>query len=112
VKGQPNTPTVSNVIGTIHLRHQYFLGGEGSNIGQLCRRIVVKKLPTEGSRGQKICRRLKWMVPKILDPPLVYTLHFDNCSMIDIVILIVCSIGQVLRFTQSFYDSETQDKMF
>ena len=41
-----------------------------------------------------------------------YTLHFDNCPMIDIVILIVCSIGQVLRFTQSFYDSEKQDIFF
>ena len=41
------------VLGTIHLRRQQFLGGEGSKIGQICRRIVVKKLPTGGARGRK-----------------------------------------------------------
>ena len=42
--------------------------GEGSKIGQICRRIVVKNCRREGGRGQKackICRRLKWMVPKL-----------------------------------------------
>ena len=31
-----------NLIGTIHLRRRHFLGGEGSKIYQICRRIVVK----------------------------------------------------------------------
>ena len=30
-----------------------FLGGEGSKIGPICQRIVVKKLLIEGGRGQK-----------------------------------------------------------
>ena len=38
-------------LGTIHLRRRHWLGGEGSRISQICRRIVVKN-----------CRRLKWMV--------------------------------------------------
>ena len=40
-------------IGTIHLRRQHSLGGERSKICQICRRIVVKKLPKEGGKGQK-----------------------------------------------------------
>ena len=31
----------------------FFRGGEVSKIYQICRRIVVKKMPTEGERGQK-----------------------------------------------------------
>ena len=51
-------------IGTIHLRRQHFLGGEGAKNCQICRRIVVKKMPTgEGPKSNKICRRLKWMFP-------------------------------------------------
>ena len=41
--------------------------GEGSKICQICRRIVLKNCRRQGGRGQKsvkICRRLKWMVPK------------------------------------------------
>ena len=35
--------------------------GKGSKIGKICRRIVVKKLPSKGGRGQKsrkICQVL------------------------------------------------------
>ena len=34
--------------GTIHLRRRHVLGGEGSKIGQICRRIVVKNCRRRG----------------------------------------------------------------
>ena len=40
-------------LGTIHLRRRHILGGEGSKIGQICRRIVVKNCRRRGGRGQK-----------------------------------------------------------
>ena len=40
-------------LGTIHLRRRHVLGGEGSKIGQICQRIVVKNCQREGGRGQK-----------------------------------------------------------
>ena len=47
-----NVIPVSNIQFRDHpfLRRWHFLGGKGSKI---CQRIVVKKLPTEGGRGQK-----------------------------------------------------------
>ena len=41
------------IYGTIHLRRRHFLGGEGSKIDQICRRLVVKHCRREGDRGQK-----------------------------------------------------------
>ena len=35
-------------LGTIHLRRRHVLGGEGSKIGQICRRIVVKNCRRRG----------------------------------------------------------------
>ena len=41
-------------LGTIHLRRRHVLGGEGSKICQICRRIIVKNCRREGGRGQKL----------------------------------------------------------
>ena len=49
------------------LKTSAFFKGEGSKTSQICRRMLVKKLPTGGGQGsklRKICRRLQWMVPK------------------------------------------------
>ena len=64
--------------GTIHLRRQHVLGGEGCPYGPMVERsqyIRIKNplhkhfagMPMVGGQGSKIvkiCRRLKWMVPK------------------------------------------------
>ena len=54
------------VIGTIHLRRRHFLGGEGSKIGQICRRIVVKNCRRRGV-GVKNCENLP---TSLMDGPL------------------------------------------
>ena len=38
----------NRLYGTIHLRRRLVLGGEGSKIGQICRRIVVKNCRRRG----------------------------------------------------------------
>ena len=70
-----NTHLRATYLGTIHLRHRHALGGEGSKICQICRRIVLKKCRRQGGRGQKsvkIYRRLKWMVPQWTVPYTIY----------------------------------------
>ena len=68
-------------IGTIDLGRRPFLGGKGSKICQICRRIVLKNCRRQGGRGQKlvkICRRLKWMVPQsvcLANPKAMYHLY-------------------------------------
>ena len=48
------------------LRRRHSLGGKGSKIGQICRRIVVKNCRRRGVRikNREHFRMLKWMVPK------------------------------------------------
>ena len=47
------TLTKHENIQTDQQQQRQFLGGKRSKIGQICQWIVVKKLPTEGGRGQK-----------------------------------------------------------
>ena len=48
------TESIETAKGTSYLRRRHFVGGEGSKICQICQWIVVKKLPTERGRGQKL----------------------------------------------------------
>ena len=53
-------------LGAVHKRRHQLGGGEGSKIGQNCRRIVLKNCRHGGGgcrKSGKKCRRLLWMVP-------------------------------------------------
>ena len=66
------------VLGTIHLRRQHILGGEGCPHGPMVKRSQYIRIKNplhkhfagmsmvggQGSKVVKICRRLKWMVPQ------------------------------------------------
>ena len=54
-------------LGAVHKRRHQLGGGEGSKIGQNCRRIVLKNCRHGGGgcqKSRKNCRRRLWMVPK------------------------------------------------
>ena len=61
----PTWLKIQTPLGTIHLRCRHVLGGEGSKIYQICRRIV-KTADGRGQKFVKICRRLKWIVPSLI----------------------------------------------